>query len=634
MDSGRSASLIGRNQIALGVNTTARGGFITHRPGYRKVPLRFLDEDGDTDASLRSAFENGRFQGGSYYKPVRGGKESIVLSISGRQFVIYPDQLMGPANDVRDITPATGRNNATKRQVWMEQAEDFLVIQDGQSKAIIWNGSSARRATAGEVPVGTVMAYGLGRLWVARGREFVAGDIVRGPSGTTAYDRRDSVLKFTENDYFNEGGSFMAPEEISGMRFPSNLDTSLGEGELTVFFKHGAVTVRVPTSRDEWKNLQIPLQRVSLKPFGATAQNSIVEVNGDFWFRSPDGMRSFVMAQRQFGEWGNVPMSREMERIIKRDDERLLGFSSAVLFDNRLLMTCAPQRSFDSGTYFLGLVALDFDLVTSMFERTPPAYDGVWTGVKVLQILKGEFHGIERCFMVVLNECGAITLWEVTREDIYDRPSDTSETRIAWNFDTRSFSFPDLGDDLKRLSSGRLWIDKLLGQADFCVKYRPDQYPLWQDWGPCWTKRATKDWCPDADSCLPEIPLAQFRTEMRLPMPTNACEETSGKKLDQGYEFEARVEVTGSCRLRRMRVKADVVSEDLDAGCPQNDDEDLTLNGCETAIFDYQSGDEYCACTLEIVTQPTVSYGEIEWDTEEDVATWDTEGGSTITISD
>lgn len=598
MDSGRSPSLLLPNQYALGINTTVRGGFLTHRPGFRKLTLQFVDADGAVDETLQERFEDGRWQGGCYYDPPNA-TPGLACAIGGRQFVIAIDQPWGTNNAVREITPRLSTDTAgdphgdisdpTLEQAWLVQAEDYLIHQNGRDKAIIYNGGTARRANAAqkEVPVGTVMAYGLGRLWVARGRNFVAGDIVGGPSGTARLGRRDAVLKFTENEYLNEGGSFRAQADVTGMAFPSNLDTALGEGELTVYTLKGASSVLVPADRDTWKNLSIPLQRVVLKPYGAMSQNSLVEVNGDTFFRSPDGIRSFVMAQRQFGQWGNVPVSREMNRLLTKDDRRLLRHASGCLFDNRLLMTCAGLRDPDHGVYFKGLVALDFDVVSSMGEKLPPAYDGVWTGLNVLQLVSGDFDGIERCFAFVLGAEETIELWELTADDYADRPSETETTRIVWAVETRGYSFEDMGEGVKRLAAGKMWADTLRGTVDYEVKYRPDQHPLWLDWT-SWTKKAADRFCPSEETCEIAIPLPQRRNNMQLPSVAGVDEATNNQPLNLGDEFQFRIEVTGSCRLKRMRVRAENAQEQPDGGCPVSDTEELALTGCAAEIFTYE----------------------------------------------
>lgn len=557
VNSGLAPDLLPRNQLAFAVNMTVRGGFAGTRPGRRKDSLDF-----DDDEDLQSAFEDGLFQEAEYFSPLMTREGQIIASISGRFFLIRPGSYGSWSATVQEITP-TVANSPVLEQAWMVQAEDFMVIQDGESFPIIYDGTTARRANSDEVPIGTRMAYGMGRLWVARGREFEAGDIVNGPSGTATYQFRDAVLKFTENDYIAEGGAFGVPlqsGEITGMRFSANLDTSLGQGELIVFTERAVFAVHVPTDRTEWKNLEIPLQRVAAMPFGATSHGGIVNVNGDLFYRSPDGLRSLIFARREFsaGAYGNLPMSREMRRVLDDNDKKLLKFANGCVFDNRLFMAISPARNVGHGVYHRGIVALDFDLVSSMDQKSPPAYDGLWTGLRVLKILKGEFDGMERCFMFCLSAAGKIELWEQTVDEYCDRPSMADRTRIVGSWETPLLDFTSRFQR-KRLETADVWIDGMKETVDFNVKYRPDEYPLWFDWH-SWNECADTGNC-DVGCSPPLMKQPQYRTRMRLPRPAVVCEQGTEKTANVGYKFQARVEFTGCMRLKAMRVHAEDVQE-------------------------------------------------------------------------
>jgi hypothetical protein len=556
VNSGADPSLIGRNQLAFATNMTMRGGFAGTRPGRRKDTLDF-----QSDSSAESLWADGLFQGAHYFQPISTGEGQIVVSISGRLFLIRPAQYAAWSAKVQEITITNDANSPVLEQAFMEQAEDFLIVQDGQSKALIYDGAKSRRANSDEIPIGTVMAYGLGRLWVANGREYVAGDIVGGPSGTSSYSYRDAVLKFTENTYLNEGGAFIVPLQsglITGMEFNANLDTTLGQGELIVSTEQAVFAVNVPADRTQWKNLQIPLQRVAAMPYGATGDRCIVNVNGDTFYRSLDGIRSLVFARREFGTWGNLPVSREVQRILIDNDKKLFGFCSGVQFDNRLLMLVSPARDVDHGIYHRGCVALDFDLLSGLDGKAPPAYDGLWTGLNILQVVKGMFDGKERCFFFVLNSTGGIELWEQTTEEWADRPTATSKTPIVGAWETPLFDFQD-PFGRKRLETADLWIDNLRDSVTFTVKYRPDEYPLWIDWR-SWTE------CADVSNCTlactpPAIKQPQYRSRMRLPRPSFACEQALEKNVSVAYKYQARVEFSGAMRLKAMRLHAEEVQE-------------------------------------------------------------------------
>lgn len=583
MNAGRAPSLLGPDQYALGVNTTMRGGYITHRPGFKKVTLDF-----NGDATVQARFEDGRFQRACYYESIKETvDDALVASIGGRLVVIKVAREGRSTNYVSEISITGDLNNDAYEQVWLAQAEEFMVLQDNQKRALIYDGVTVRRSDAGrkEVPIGTVMAYGFGRLWVAQGRNFVGSDIVGGPTGSATYEQRDAVLRFTENDYLNEGGAFGVPlqsGEITALKFGITLDTALGQGELMVFTTGSVFAVNVPANRDEWKNLEIPLQRFAGIGFGSESQ-TIPEVNSDLWFRSKDGIRSLVMAVRNFGQWGNTPQSREVQSILQQDDARLLKHASAVCFDNRLLMTCSPRRDHAHGIYHKGMVALNFDSVSGLNEAMPPGYDGIWTGLNTLQIVRGEFHGKERCFIFALNTANKIELWELTKDEWTDRTGGNTRAAIQWQVDPRSLSF-QTPDVVKELESGRIWFDQIRGAVTFTVQYRPDQYPFWNAWE-VWTA------CALVTKCTPDCPpdpfgSPQYRTRRRLPAPAFAEETSDNKPMIHGFEFQPRIKVTGSARLKRVELIAKPMT-DYPNGEDRNNDDCSEIAECGDNIFSY-----------------------------------------------
>jgi len=390
-DSGRNPSLLPRNQVAWAENSIFRGGYWMPRPGWKRLAL--LSASQSTDYTV--AFAQGKFQGAGFFDDVASRKGLLIAQTGG---YLYRIEITNAGAVVMDITPAGDPSSSTMPQVWMQQAENYLVVQDGQSRPFIFDGSTTRRAEDDEVPVGSgPMAYGMLRLWVAMGKSYVAGDVAGGPTG---------VLKFTENDYIAEGGEFSLPMSagnITAMQFTATPNTALGQGELLIFTPDAVFSNTAPVDRDAWKNLVQPIQTITLINNGAQSQNSTALVNGDVFMRSRDGIRSVIQAVRYFQQWGNTPLSNELSRVLPKDDPTLLKYVSAVEFDNRLLMTCQPVP-LTNGCYFTGIASLDFEPITSMGEKQPPAYDGVWTGRQVYQLVKGRFGGVERCFAFCRSE--------------------------------------------------------------------------------------------------------------------------------------------------------------------------------------------------------------------------------------
>lgn len=557
MNSNLDYTILPRNQASRMFNATCRGGFPTQRPAYKSRALNFVNED------VQEAFEEGLWQGGEFYS-FGNGVPQLVVSISGRLYSIRMDNFM-----VKDVTVTGNPNSPLRTEAWFEQAEQWMIVQDGSSSAIIYNGASSRRAVASqrEVPVGTAMAYGMGRLWVANGRNFVASDIVGGPSGTSPYGYRDAVLKFTENDVINEGGSFTVPLQsgnITAMAFIANLNTALGQGALIVYTDGAVFSVNPPIDRTQWKNLTYPIQTFAQIEYGSVSQ-TITSVNGDHFYRSADGIRSLVVKVRDFDEWGNVPVSNEMSDPLDTDDKIWIRYFTSQLFDNRLLSGTVPQKT-PRGIVFKGLVALDFNLISTLRTKLPPAYDGVWTGLNILKLIKGRVNGVDRCFAFVVDSSdGKIKLWELTSSEKFDNGT----TRVRWSVEGPGLNFGN-GGELKQLQSGDLWVDRINGEVDFVARFRPDHSPFWVVWT-FFSKCAT---ICDSTDCTTMLTQGreQYRPRIQFPEPPPDCEEANNKPLRNFYDMQVRLEITGYCRLLMQRNFARRLEESAVGQCPADQD--------------------------------------------------------------
>lgn len=462
-------------------------------------------------------------------------------------------------------------------QAWGTQAERWWVLRDGPSIPFIYDGSTSRRANSNlppgngkEIGPGRMLTYGMGRIWGALNdaRSFRAGDLVNGPSGTPLFHFRDSVLKETENSFLNGGGDFVTPTNsggITAMRFVATLDSSLGQGPLQVLTPTQTFSVNTPLDRTTWATLENPIQTISLINYGGLSHYGSILVNGDLIYRAIDGIRSLVLARREFTAWGNTPISREMNRVTNLDDPKLLKYSSAVVFNNRLYMTASPQRT-SHGVIHRGFVMLDFDLISSMGDKLPPVYDGIGVGLNILQLVKGEFNGVERMFAFTLNVDQEIELYEFTRNDRFDHQEMQTDIPISWFFETAAFQFQTSSYPqprvLKKLMSMEMEVDNLVGPVEFKAYYRPDNYPcwiLWKEWSDCAEYKSCElglDACMEVKNLKP-----QFRPRMVLGSPEEECDEITDRPLTLGYQFQVRLEIKGYCEIRDLRLKAEPVKE-------------------------------------------------------------------------
>ena len=517
MDSSRSPNLISDNAVSRAVNVTFRGGTPSTRPGFRQLILANANVDANSGLDY---FVNGLFQGGYYYQDRRTDKNPCIFAVMDG-FVIkidlgtYEVQRVFPVVQATDIvlgesyiiksvgtttwtsygasnnnigtqficTTAPGAGTGTAYSInpmdiyadfYFVQAENYLIIQDGSSAPRVWDGDNlwiTGKGPAGstgkiaQVPVGSVMAYGQGRLFVANTERtsgtagdlayggstdqvvitsgagpansavyvlttatwptvttFAAGDLITisghsssngsngtwtvksvttTPSYTITIDLANpnststptsgtggfvtkanagaasDLLRFTETTYLDEGGSLQVPGflgKITGMIFMPVQDSGAGVGDLLLFCETGVISLSVAVPRTEWKST-VGFQRIALASIGSTGQESLTTANGDIFFRAFDGLRTYRNARAEFGSFGRVPISAEMNAVLNYDTKNMLKNSSCIVFDNRLLLTATPKIDFTGISVntlrkrpitFSSIVALDFTTLASI----------------------------------------------------------------------------------------------------------------------------------------------------------------------------------------------------------------------------------------------------------------------------
>lgn len=590
MDGGSATNLLPRSKVAMLMNATVRSGYVNNRPGWANLPLTF------PDPTTQTAFTTGVFQGAGWYYP-DDGDPYLFASLSGHVFRLMVRGQPGQAGIVvEDLTPSGDANDSTLPFVWMCQADKFMVMQDGVDTPFVYDGAVLRRSTCAlpnppnpgnlppyspqlsgnkEVPVGTAMAYGYGRLWLVRGKNVEAGDILNAAVV-------NSAILFTEVIQFND--SFSVPVtsgDITAIIFGANIDTSIGQGPLQLHTESGQViTLNVTVDRTSWTTTSI--QAIGLMGGASTGQNAIVNVNNDSWFRSHDGIRSFVIARREFSTWGNTPQSREVNNILNYDTTSALTTVSAVWFSNRLLVTTGAATSPSlnqsplSNTYFQGLAVLDFDLLSTLNRYTgtvyspdpQPAWDGIWSGINISQITKAFFGSTERCMIFAFDPVSGNQVWELSQSD----PFDNGNCPILSWFETGSYNFNQLAS-LKKLIGADLWLDQLQGTVGFSSWWAADQMAFWQPWesweesdgNPCGTTVQLNQFM----SCqTPVTSPPQYRSRVRLQEPgLDSDNPQTIYPANYGYDFRIRFAWSGRVRIKGIRI-AGYIQEDETTNTP------------------------------------------------------------------
>ncbi len=554
---------IPRTGLSWLVNGTVRGGGVTQRTGWNPV----VQNAPWPVATFQGAFMLERDFANPY----------IVLAIGGDLWRVRVDT----DNSVDNLSATFGLSMppTVPHAYFAEAAGLFLVWQAGDlitNPIFFWddgatligmrrsNGFIGVNNAANQIPPATSMDFSNQRLWYTIVQRYIAGDINQSRvSGTAPFDYRDATLAVTENPVASAGDAFSVPTSAGNIRalaHTSNLDDALGESPLFIFTRKAVYACTAPITRNDWTKATLdlmPLQRVILKAGGTYADRSVVAVNGDLFFNSnPNGdIRSLTMAVRNFTQWGQVPISRQENRIIQFNDRALLRECSGCQFDNRLLEATRPETT-PVGVACSSILPLDFDIIATLQERQPPAWEGHQQGILVLQLLAGDFGGRERAFAVVWSQVhAAIEIWELTSDSRFDNAN-----RIETTIEFPAYTWGNQ-NQLWELDAVEFEMSKMLGTVEFRIEYRPDHFPCWlpwRSWKVCTAANCTElidDPCANTGYPV-EVFCESFRSTMLVPKPPPVCIKASARPSNIAFQHQVKLTFKGYCEINSIRAYA------------------------------------------------------------------------------
>lgn len=563
VDAGTNPEFLPENKIADARNLTISGGRAQTRPDFVKV----------------MTLPPGTMQGGGFFS----FSESIIAQINGWVQEIFPTR-----KTYRSIVPQVAEGvapqNPNRPRIWTCETEQTFILQDGQAKPILYDGYEARRAADDEVPVGQAMAYGNKRLSVVvgLGNRVRVGDIFQP-------DVAQSELKFTETSYLLGGGDFSFPAPVTALLHLPVLDTATGAGSLLVATRKSIYSLSTDvTNRDLWSDMN-GFQSVLFPRVGIMGQVGWDAVNQDVWFRASDGIRSLRMSVAEHGTPGNTPVSTEVKHRLDYDAQHLLQDCSVVYFDNRLLVTTVPLH-YNNRAMYHSIVSLNFDAMHNMGQSSPPAYDGCWDGVKVLQFIKGEVDGRERLYFLGIDPEGNNALYEVKRESESTYrlfPQDT--VNPAKEITTRSMN-AQYPSSLKRLLRADLAFSRIDGDVDVKLYYRPDRFPyfmLWDTWS--FTSQVDLD---ESDVYVWDPAGHGYRMKQSTKAPPEDYHWMNDRGIDTGFSFQFKLVWTGRAQLDSLRVKMLPLPDPDPADNPVESDNKTRPSSSELSVPIYVPDDE------------------------------------------
>lgn len=583
MDMDTEPSALSSSVAANAVNRIFRGGRNRTRPGFIHKNFLFDDESLPYVDIVRF----GNIQGAYAYRKMKPGREDgIAVAIAGHVFFLTI------VNDKVMVKLICKGNNPRLMHVWMEQAEEWLYIQDGNDLPWFWNGlypSTARRSTGTpgfEMPIGTIMKYVHGRIFLSNAfDQIAASDVMYGAGFTNSAN----VQKFTENTYWSEGGYFGTPTNlgpITGMVVVPRIARGnlSGQGELLIMSVDGGQTIEAGVSRTLWKDQQV--QSVTLTGRGCVSPYSLINVNNDVFFRSDDGLSSYriTLSDKQ-NDLSFSKISRPVNPLFEQDTPELLQFASSIYFDNRVLTTVspflAPSTNIEHGShrYFRGIISLDLDKPGREGEGVAN-YDGLWTGIRPVVLVNGRFGNTVRAFAISFDSDGENRIYEISRDgksDLIDRQA----IKTKWSYTTKQFSWTDARSsnefEVKNIIGGDLWISDVSSRITIKAEYRADNTPTWS------TLMSEREF----GSSLSDWNFSQPRyNRFKFTTPEGKCTPGTSYPSNFGALHQVKVSGEGYVKVNRMRIAMGQNSPSGPGDC-KTDDPTTILEGAADADFDY-----------------------------------------------
>jgi len=406
------------------------------------------------------------------------------------------------------------------------------------------------------IPVGTAMAFGNGRLWVAKNNNLFAGDLM----GSS----QNAEIKFSETIYFTGGGSFYFDDNVTGLAFLPGNDNSVGQGDLIVFTKNAIFAIKATNyNRTTWQSTPGMLRKI-FSGRGSENQESIISTDKDIYFRSLEGIRSLVQT---VGSGSVVSFSDSLEaaRILAYDTERWLAYSPGVLFDSRYLLGASPkiQRITDANGNYTGKFNIVFSrLITKDFNagavtEAAPVYDGEWNGLQICKLVEGMFDGQRKCFALTCDSDGKNCLYEISLDQSFDlikssRNEEPVQKAINCSVETRRFSF-GTPFDVKSLVRADIGFTEVYRDTTWTFEYAPDFLNKFY-FVQTQTIENEQDTLRLTTQAPPDLP-SGFKT-IRTVKPSSIQVDLSKRLSNFGYMFQAKIKWEGHAKLALFRLHA------------------------------------------------------------------------------
>lgn len=363
----------------------------------------------------------------------------------------------GPVNMEPTVRSAKTNNDGTT--ALLDEPIPYLIIQDGMSRAVAWDGLTAQSLNPGppdinslgqivlfgnQTPVGLWMKWIGGRLWVAKGRKVRASNIgdpltFTGDSGQDLHAVDTSVE-----------GAFYLSDDCTGMASTPDLKS------LLVYTDSNTTAFQADIfDRSQW-NQTPDFQKVILPNIGNAAGKSVINQYGLTWWYSHGGLIGLDSALQTY----RTSRVHYRDRSMNRDKANLSDDISGIAvgaYGNTLLVSVPAGDGYNAHTWMLNQ-SIEDD------PQTTGHWASAWTGVKPVEWAIGVIKGQQRCFFLsrdIHPDTGEVipNIWEAFMGDQYDISFQRVQ-KFPCMFETKILG---LTDELRRADHAEIDLIEMSG---------------------------------------------------------------------------------------------------------------------------------------------------------------------------
>lgn len=388
------------------------------------------------------------------------------------------------------------------------QADRFLIWQNGKDLPLYWDGNAISMSYCKDapgvtepMPIGNIMVYAHGRIFLANEENIVYASNYIYSSGLTGY----GLFNFSEETYFNDGGGFGAP--ISGGRITGAFviqknPATNGHGPVIFVQERGGFAIEASLARTQWAT-NANIQQIVLTGRGCASPFSITYANSDVWYRCSDGsISSFKREIATQETWSNRSLSKEVRIYTEYDAGISLNYSFGLFVDNRILMSVGTRQ--ESSTeygyhrYAMGFVSLDMDDGSSVVSDQNFSWDGLWTGIRPTGtaelIVESQIYGFVSSY-----DLDGINRIYIIGSGVSNDIAEDGEREIMACFSNEGIFYNPQAATKASFSSSKVKFFDAWGQKIKVRQWiRPDDYLCWT---PLHYKEMPGRVCDDQDEC-------------------------------------------------------------------------------------------------------------------------------------